>query len=67
MLRNFITNQFAQVRSTAFELTDEQLHARSTVSDFLIAALLDHVGAVAEQYGVGIEAAGSGAAEYSRA
>ena len=40
VLRNFITNQFAQVRSTAFGLTDEQLHARSTVSDFTIAALL---------------------------
>ena len=65
VLRNFITNQFAQVRSTAFGLTDEQLHARSTVSDFTTAALLDHVGAVAEQYGVGIEAAGSGAAEYN--
>ena len=65
VLRNFVTNQFAQVRSTAFGLTDQQLHARSTVSAFTLATLLDHVGAVAEQYGVGIEAAGAGTADYS--
>jgi len=64
--RNFVLNQFAQVRSTVFGLSDEQLHRRSTVSDFTLATLIDHVGLVAEQYGVGIETVGQSAApEYS--
>lgn len=58
VLRSFVLNQFAQVRSAAFGLTDEQLHQRSTVSEFTLAALVDHVGLVAEQYGVGVGTVG---------
>ncbi|MFT3969601.1 MAG: DUF664 domain-containing protein [Micropruina sp.] len=62
----FVRNQFAQVRNAAHGLTDEQWHQRSTVSEFTLAALVDHVGLVAEQYGVGIEATTGGPAEYSK-
>lgn len=62
----FIRNQFAQVRSTAFGLSDEQLHQRSTVSEFTIAALLSHVSQVGAQYAVGIEAAVGGPADYAK-
>ncbi|HMQ37259.1 MAG TPA: DUF664 domain-containing protein [Micropruina sp.] len=62
---NFVRNQFAQVRSATHGLTDEAWHRRSTVSEFTLATLIDHVGEVAEQYGVGIEASVGGPAEYS--
>lgn len=63
---NFVRNQFAQVRNATHGLTDEQWHQRSTVSEFTLAVLVDHVGLVAEQYGVGIEASAGGSAEYSK-
>lgn len=67
VIGSFVRNQFAQVRSTTHGLTDEQWHLRSTVSDFTLATLIDHVGEVADQYGVGIEASVGGSAEYSEA
>lgn len=60
VLANYVRNQIAQVRSTVHGLTDEQVHERSTVSDFTLGALLDHVGLVVEQYGRGIEAGRDG-------
>ncbi|MFT4215753.1 MAG: DUF664 domain-containing protein [Micropruina sp.] len=65
VIGSFVRNQLAQVRSTVHGLTDEQWHQRSTVSEFTLAALVAHVGEVAEQYGVGIEAAVGGPADYS--
>lgn len=66
VIGSFARNQFAQVRSTTHGLSDEQWHRRSTVSDFTLATLVDHVGVVGEQYGVGIEAAVGGPSDYSR-
>ncbi|MFT4296403.1 MAG: DUF664 domain-containing protein [Micropruina sp.] len=66
VIGSFVRNQFAQIRSTVHGLTDEQWHQRSTVSEFTLAALIDHVGEVAEQYGVGIEASTGGPADYSK-
>ena len=54
VIATFLRNQLAQVRSTTHGLTDEQWHQRSTVSDFTLATLVDHVGLVAEQYGKGV-------------
>lgn len=65
VIGSFVRNQFAQVRSTTHGLTDEQWHRRSTVSDFTLATLIDHVGEVADQYGVGIEASVGGPAGYA--
>ena len=62
---NFIRNQFAQARNTTHGLSDEQWHLRSTVSEFTPATLIDHIGEVADQYGVGIEASVGGSAEYT--
>lgn len=64
VIGSFVRNQFAQVRSTVHGLTDEQWHRRSTVSDLTLATLIDHVGEVADQYGVGIEASVGGSADY---
>ncbi len=66
VVSSFVRNQLAQVRSAVHGLSDEQWHRRSTVSEFTLAALLDHVGLVAEQYGVGIEAAAGGPADYGK-
>ncbi len=61
---SFVRNQLAQVRNTTHGLADDQWHQRSTVSEFTLAALVDHVGLVVEQYGVGIEASVGGPADY---
>lgn len=66
VISSFVRNQLAQVRSTVHGLSDEQWHQRSTVSQFTLATLVDHVGLVAEQYGVGIEAAAGGPADYGK-
>ncbi len=66
VIGSFVRNQLAQVRSTTHGLTDDQWHQRSTVSEFTLATLVDHVGLVAEQYGVGIEASVGGSADYAR-
>ena len=60
VLSSFVRNQFAQVRSTIFGLTDAQAHERSTVSDFTVGALVDHVGQVAANYAVGIAIGAAG-------
>ncbi len=66
VVSSFVRNQLAQIRSAVHGLSDEQWHQRSTVSEFTLAALVDHVGLVAEQYGIGIEAAAGGAVDYSK-
>lgn len=60
VLSSFVRNQFAQVRSTIFGLTDDQARQRSTVSDFTVGALVDHVGQVAANYAVGIVVGAAG-------
>jgi len=60
VLNSFVRNQFAQVRSTIFGLTDEQAREHSTVSDFTVGALVDHVGQVAANYAVGISVGANG-------
>lgn len=66
VLASFLRNQLAQVRSTTHGLSDADWHRRSTVSAFTLADLIDHVGLVAQQYGVGIEATVGGPDDYSR-
>ena len=51
VLTTFLRQQFAQVRSTAFGLDDEQITRRSTVSAYSIGSLLRHVGDVAQAWG----------------
>ena len=64
VIDSFVRNQLAQVRNTTHGLTDDQWHQRSTVSEFTLATLVDHVGLVVEQFGVGIEASVGGPADY---
>jgi len=64
VLSSFVRNQLAQVRSTAIGLTDEQVHQRSTVSDFTLASLISHVGEVAGNYAAGIQLARDGGDGY---
>lgn len=64
VLVTFLRNQFAQVRSAAYGLTDEQIVSRPTVSAFSIGSLLRHVGIVAKEYGAGIAAAPASADSY---
>jgi Protein of unknown function (DUF664) len=64
VIGSFVRNQLAQVRNTTHGLSDEQWHQRSTVSEFTLAGLVDHVGVVAAQYAIGIDAAVGGSADY---
>ena len=57
VLATFALQQLAQVRTTAYGLSDEQVRATPTVSAFSIGALLRHTGRVAQSWAETILAA----------
>lgn len=53
----FAANQLQQVRCTLFDLTDEQVNSRPTVSEFTLGTLVDHVIQVTGNYALALEVA----------
>lgn len=67
VLATFMRNQLAQVRSTAFGLSDEQIVSRPTVSEFSIGSLLRHVGLTVRHWcsDIAVAPEAAGAYDYS--